>query len=220
MFRVSSPHPVWIFLLVLLAGCVSSAVTEGPETLLEAGRLERSVTSLRVRAAPSQAVADLERALRLYALSDDEDGQLRCHLKLARMGFALGEQAMAVEHLDASLLISDRLGLPAHLYQARIRKAPDGFHLALGFARTPIERAVALTYLGRVEEARALVRAHLDEVEGEADDLAFVLYTYAKQAADVASAEQALALYKAAENPVGTADALYLLARSGSRART
>jgi tetratricopeptide (TPR) repeat protein len=218
----SRSHPIRVLLLLaylaLGSGCASPPAETGPATLQQAERLEQGVTAERLRRSPAPAIQDLQHALALYSLADDQAGQARCHLALARVRFLQNQPAEAIGHVAAAEQAMQGLDDAALLYQlhllkGRLADSADDYEQALRYATQPIERAVALTYLGRIDEAHGAIRTHIDDETEYADDVGFVLYAVAKQSFDAATARQALAFYKQADNPVGIADSLYLLAR-------
>ena len=204
--------------MALACGCASPPTETGPASLEQAQRLERGVTAERLRQSPSAAIQDLQRALALYSLADDQAGQARCHLALARIRFLQNQPAEAIGHVAAAEQALQGMDDAALFYQlsllkGRLADSADEYEQALRYATQPIERAVALTYLGRIDEAHGAIRTHSDDETEYADDYGFVLYAVAKQSFDATTARQALAFYKKADNPVGITDSLYLLAR-------
>ncbi len=210
--------PLVLALLALASGCASPPAETGPATLQQAERLERAVTAERLHTSPSRAVDDLQRALLLYSLADDQPGQSRCHLALARVRLLQNQPAEAVAHVMGAEqamqgLDDDSLFYQLHLLKGRLADSTEEYAQALHHASLPIERAVVLTYLERIDEAHAAIRTHIDSETGQPEDYGFVLYAVAKHTFDSATALKALAFYKLADNPVGIADSLYLLAR-------
>ena len=211
-------------LLALASGCAAPPAETGPATLQQAERLEHAVTAERLRESPSRAVSDLQRALALYSLADHQAGQIRCHLALARIRYLQNQPDEAVVHLLAAEqamqgLDEATLFYQLHLLKGRLADSAWDYEQALRHASQPIERAVALTYLGRIDEAHAAIRRHIDPQTAQPDDYGFVLYAAAKHTFNADTAQQALAFYKQADNPVGIADSLYLLARIHLAAR-
>ena len=70
-----------------------------------------------------------------------------------------------------------------------------------------------LTYLGRNDEAYGTISPYLESAEEAPSDYAFVLHHYAWQSLEMEAARRALALYKQADDPAGTAAVLYLMGR-------
>lgn len=209
---------VWLS-TVLLAACAGAPPPDTrPWSVQTAERLEHSLTPDRVALAPQQAAEDLERALRHYALADNQEGQLRCHLKLARLYLQLGAAENARPHVADALRIAARLDDPSPRFQsalleARLSNRRADYEAALDAAVTPIEVATVLTYLGRTDEAYRAIRPHLEQAGEAAADYAFVLHHYARQSRDMEAARLTLELYKQSDNPAGTAGALYLMGR-------
>lgn len=201
---------------MLLASCASQPPDERPITIQTAERLEASLSAERVRLAPEQAATDLERALLLYSLADDQGGQVRCHLRLTRLYYILGEWTLAQNHLKQGAEAAARLGDARALYesallQGRLNGRKQDYETALSHALRPIEKAVALTYLGRTEEAYALIRGRLDQADADPDDYAFVLQAHARAVGDLRLAQRALDLFKQADNAPGIAGTLELM---------
>lgn len=229
--RVRRSHSSVVFLvlaiLLLLAGCASAPVEEGSAALREARRLERSVTPARIRQAPVPALEDLGRALHLFSLLDAQEGQVRCHLLAARIQSSLARPDVARGHLANALAVAERLGEARYLYQVhlmlgRIDDEQEEYRKALGLADTPIERAVALTYLGRTGEAYRAITGVLEQADTAPEDYAFVLYRHARATGNLDVAGEALGLYKQADDFPGVADNLFLMARlhrAGGRTR-
>ncbi len=201
---------------MLLASCASQPPDERPITIQTAARLEASLSAERVRLAPEQAASDLERALLLYSLADDQGGQVRCHLRLTRLYYLLGEWTLAQDHLKQGAEAAARLGDAHALYESallrgRLNGTKQDYETALSHALRPIEKAVALTYLGRTEEAYALIRGRLDQADADPDDYAFVLQAHARASGDLTLAQRALDLFKQADNAAGIAGTLELM---------
>ena len=202
----------------LLAACAGAPPDTRPWSVQTAERLEHSLTPERVALAPRQATEDLERALRRYALADHQEGQLRCHLRLARLYLRSGAAADARPHVADASRIAARLGDPdarfqSALLEARLSNRRADYEAALAAAAAPIQVATVLTYLGRTDEAYRAIRPHLEQAGEAAADYAFVLYHYARLSRDMETARRALELYKQSDNPAGTAGALFLMGR-------
>jgi tetratricopeptide (TPR) repeat protein len=205
-----------LVLALTLGACASGGPKYPPTAAGRAEWLEDEITGQVMRETPETALAELGEALRLYSLLDDQGGQARTQLRLARLLMAWGEQGEARPHLEAAQRIAERLGDRGLRYESRLLLArldddPAGYEAALALADTPLRRAVALTYLGRVDAAYAALRKGSDGTPDAADDTGFVLYRYARAHGDRAVAERALALFKQAENFAGIADTLCLL---------
>lgn len=203
-------------LVLALGACAGAGPKYPPGAAGRAEWLENEVTGQVVRESPASALAELDEALRLYSLLDDQSGQVRMHLRLGRLLMAWGQPEAARPHLQAAQQVAARLADPGMRYEAQLLLArldddPLGYEAALELADTPLRQAVALTYLGRVDEAYAALRGTPDEPGEQADDYGFVLYRYARAHADRAAAEWALDLFRQAENFAGIADSLCLL---------
>lgn len=205
-----------VLLLVLLAGCGGAPALQGSATLREANRLEAAATAQRTIAAPGQALADLERAARLFALMDDTAGVGRVYLTIARIHEQRNETAAAGRYADAALQLATEnrdteTRFRALLMAGRLRSDDDSLDQALRIAPGGLQRAVALTYLQRHAEAYALTRGLTEPEPAQLGDLAFVLHGYAQSTLARDAAERALALYKQSDNYRGIANCLRLL---------
>jgi len=205
-----------VVVLTLFSGCAGTPAPQGPVTLREAQRIEAAATSQRATAAPGQVLADLRRAAQLYTLMDDTPGVVRVYLTIARIHEYRNEAAVAGRYAEAALQLSSEHQVPEAHYRAllmvgRLNTDSGRFEQALGMAQSALQKAVALTYLQRYDEAYALI-ANLTEPEpAELGDLAFVLHAYARSNLAQKSAEHALALYKRSDNYRGIARCLHLL---------
>ena len=210
-----------VAVLCALSACASKPI-EGPSLLQEAITLEQRS----IRAAQSQnfALADnlAAESLDLYTVLDNSDGQMRLLTLRTRLAIQGGLQDRARRFLKrARALLRDEdmdsayeLALMAgHISENRKRE----YERALSFTEDPLRQAVAMTYLGRFVEARALVEKIEPASRRELDDLGLVLYEYAQSANVRADADTALGLYKTAENILGISDALFLLGKIALR---
>lgn len=202
----------------LLAGCFQTPVPDGSVTLREARRLEASASPERMQLAPAPAYDDLTRALRLYSLVDDTAGAIRIRLSLAHLHEQHSQTEAAQREAQQALLLARELGDPDYLYRAllttgRLEQEPRHFTEALSFSRSKLQRAVLLTYLGRPDEAAALVKGLTEPSDEQVGDLAFVLYAHARETLDVNTAKRTLALYKRIDDYAGIARSLRLLER-------
>ncbi len=183
-----------------------------------ARKLEVRTDAQAVNVSPQRAVADLQQALHLYSLIDDREGQVRCYLKLARIYIGLEQSDKAQQQILRAKAIAESLRVPEYLYdsyllEARLTGQKKGFEKALAWATSPIQRAVVLTYLSRVDEAYKLIRPKIDQAEDASDDFAYVLYEYARKRRQVGAAERALGLFKKIDHHRGICNALHLLAQ-------
>jgi tetratricopeptide (TPR) repeat protein len=207
-----------ILLPVLLVACASAPEDRRPQAIQAADRLEHRVTLKEVQISPREVQEDLQQALRLYQVADDQEGQARCHLKLARLHFRRQELDRARTHLAEAKVIAERIGnrrfqYEGALLQARLSNRREDFEQALALAASPIEKAVALVYLGRAREGYPLIRSHLDQAADASDDYAFVLFHYADVSEDTGAAQTALGLYRQEGDHLGVANTLLLLGR-------
>lgn len=160
------------------------------------------------------AQTGLEAALAKYQSLDNLQGQWRIHLMKTKL--ALGRGDVQVADLESQRLqaITDLLDTAFTSYNTdillgRIRADPSYFESALHLAATPMQRAVALTYLDRILEAIELI--DLNETDYPTDR-AFVTYKYGLQVGSRSTLQRALSLYKMAADPRGVADTLMSLA--------
>lgn len=205
------------YYILAILGCTAPPAKPEPPTLSSARELETRLTLRSAPSSPQRAASDLQQALHLYSLVDDQEGQVRCHIKLARLYLGLGQTEDASRHVQRAEAIATGLGAPEYLYQshlldARLSGDPVAYERALAQATSPIEKAVALAYLSRIDEAYKLIKPELENADAHPDDYAFVLYEYAKQYRDASTAQTALALFKKADYHQAIANTLYLLA--------
>lgn len=207
--------------LGLLVSCASKPV-EGPSLMQEAITLEQRS----IRAAQSQdfTLADnlATESLDLYTVLDNRDGQMRLLTLRTRLAVQGGLDDRAGRFLERARALLRETDLDSAYELALLaghisenRKAE--YEKALALTEDPLRQAVAMTYLGRFDEARALVEKIKPDTRRELDDLGLVLYEYAQSANVRADAEMALALYKTAENILGISDSLYLLGKLARR---
>ena len=208
--------PAGLCVLLTVAGCVSAPPPQGSPTLREANRMEAAATPQRAIAAPGQALGDLERAARLYALMDDTAGVVRVYLTIARLQEQHGEIAVAARYANMALQLSEETGdvetrFRALLMAGRLQADADRFAQALAVAPGKLEKAVALTYLQRHVEAYDLISGLAEPQPDQLGDLAFVLHGHAQSVRSRDSAERALTLYRLADNYHGIGRCLRLL---------
>ena len=165
---------VWLS-TTLLAACAGAPPDTRPWSVQTAERLERSLTPERVALAPRQTAKDLEQALHHYALADHQEGQLLCHLELARLYLRSGAAEEARPHVTNASRIAARLSdqgahFQSALLGARLSNRRVDYEAALAAAVTPIESATVLTYLGRTDEAYRAIQPHLEQAGKAAAD--------------------------------------------------
>lgn len=161
-----------------------------------------------------EAQTGLEAALRKYQSLDDLPGQWRIHLMKTKLALGAGDtQAADLEsqHLEdiADLLDTAFTSYNTDILLGRIRTDPSYFERALHIATTPMQQAVALTYLDRIPEAIELIDLNGTDYP---TDRAFVTYKYGLQVGSRSTLQRALSLYKMAADPRGVADTLMSLA--------
>jgi len=204
-------------LVAFLTGCLGVPTPQGSPTLREAMRLEAAATSQRSLVAPGQSLEDLGRALRLFSLMDDIPGMVRVHLSIARLFEQHNQPREATHHAEQALQLEHNGLDPVYLYRTylmvgRLKADKEMFEKALAFTHQPLQKAVALTYLGRHTEAFAMSGRQQETNVTQVADLAFVLHGYARSKLDADAASRALEMYKRADDYQGIADSLRLLA--------
>ncbi len=205
-------------LVPCIVACAAPPTSSEPPSLQHARKLEARVSAQTVYTSPQQALADLQRALHLYSLVDEREGQLRCHLKLVRIYIRTGETDYARRNLAQAKAIAEMLQAPEYLYdsyllEARLTGRQADFEKTLKISPGPIQRAVVLTYLNRVDEAYRLIETKIDQADDAPEDFAYVLYEYASKRRHLDAAETALELFKKIDHHRGIANALHLLAQ-------
>ncbi len=207
---------ITLFLLTLSA-CSSKEVKPPAPIETKATRLEmRSQEETRKYDYPAATKAAHD-ALLLYALLDDREGQLRSHINLTRLYLLQEQRDKAEKHLiKARSLIQemdDQLQVyHVHLLTGKMNHDQGEFQQALNTANSPLEQAVAKTYLQNFDQAYALIENEQPVTLTEDDDTAFVMLQYARFADHEDAGEKALALFKKNENTPGISDSLYVLA--------
>jgi tetratricopeptide (TPR) repeat protein len=203
-------------IMLALSGCAST-----PVAVVAVHPLEQNALNLLHRQVPANAVghqqthAALAAALRQHQRFDDLQGQWRIHQLLAQEALHWHSAAELLPQVEAMAALAEQLPVKLVAYPTAIMRghiAPHGKHFddALAYARSPLEQAVALAYLGRLGEAMAL----LDAAETDSPaDRAFVFYQSAQQRQDPAGYKQALVYYRLAADDRGVADCLVRLAR-------
>lgn len=198
-----------IILFGTLVACGGSAPS-GPRVVY----IERSAMDAVRLGEPSLAWETLDDALQYFERQDDLAGQWRVRLLRARYAFETGDQRVSDE-INTLTEVSNLLGSDTAQYESavllgRVSGDVSYFETALAHATTPIRRAVALTYLGRIEEATEIINR---SPPGRAGDIAFVTYRVAVHEQSASRFHEARAAYVRAGNPRGTADCLFQLAR-------
>lgn len=204
--------------LVAFVGACSSAPTPIPDVMTGVDPMEQDAINALDLNLAQQAAESLDAALKRYESLDNLAGQWRIHLIKAKIARGKGdlaatEQEVARLEFLARLLHSTEADYETLILLGEVRKEPRYFESALSIAPSPVERAVALTYLDRVDEAIELVN---DTGIDHPNDRAFVLFRYALESGRSADLERALAAYKQAKDSRGVADTLVHLARSAA----
>ena len=200
---------------LLLSACSSTPPDTRPQAIQTAENLEERVSQRQVQLAPRQVEDELTRALNLYAVSDHQEGQARCHLKLARLHYRMGNRDEVQFHLAEAGQIADRLDHNRFRYEtallkARMSGAAEDYERAGEYASSSIEKAVVKVYLGDPKGAYQQIGG---DAESAPDDYAFVYYHYAEASGDENVAQKALDLHRTHDNYYGVASTLFLLGR-------
>ncbi|XOV88775.1 MAG: hypothetical protein ACFHX7_02560 [Pseudomonadota bacterium] len=200
-------------LLLLLFGCSSSPTPPG-----EAGihPLEQNAINALAMGTTTDIESALNAALSAYRLLDNLPGQWRIHLLRANYFLAGNQPDLArletseLARIASQLSANPSLAYQTALMQGKTTNNPDAFRRALRLAATPLEQAVAMTYLGEVAAAAALLDPQASD---SPNDRAFVAYQYARTTGRPTDYKQALHYYRLGRNPRGIADALLALAQ-------
>ncbi|MEX1237399.1 MAG: hypothetical protein WD994_03930, partial [Pseudomonadales bacterium] len=136
--------------------------------------------------------------------------RLLAHLALASDDTVAAARHAGELHFLSEFLDEAMVGYDTHLTLGRVSGDDEEFERALGHARTPLETAVARTYLRDNDDAVQLLEPSATDHAG---DRAFVYYSHGVSANDKSSFERALAYYRLAEDPRGIADTLLRLAQ-------
>jgi len=207
---------------LMLSACASKPVA--PDTPIEtkAQRLEKRAQADMLKQDYVNATQSAGDALRLYALLDDQQGQLRLHLNLTRLLLLQNQSDKAQRHLTKATALSQEIAAPlqnyqVHLLTGKLNNDRAEFELARYTANSPLEQAVAETYLQNYHQAYALISTIKPTSAVEDDDYAFVSLQYARFSDDKNSANMALDLYKKNENTVGISDVLFVLANIATK---
>ncbi len=201
--------------MLVLAACSSTPPDTRPQAIQTAENLEERVNQSQVQMVPRQVEDELTRALNLYAVADHQEGQARCHLKLARIYYRMGNQEQVRSHLVEAERIANRLDhnrfrYEAALLQARVSGQAEDYERAGEYASSAIEKAVVKVYLGDPQGAYQQLSG---DAEAAPDDYSFVYYHYAEATGDKSVAQKALDLHRNSGNHYGVANTLFLLGR-------
>ena len=210
-----------IFLIIpvvfILSACSSKEVKPPAPIETKAERLEkRSHADTRKYDYPAATEAAHD-ALVLYALLDDREGQLRSHVNLTRLYLLQDQRNKAEKHLGKAKSLAAEMDDHSQIYQVhllsgKLNNDESEFRQALDTANSPLEKAVAETYLQNYDQAYALIENEPPVSSIEEDDTAFVLLQYARYADHAEAGQSALTLFKKNENTIGISDSLYVLA--------
>lgn len=206
--------PLVIVVLLLLAACASAPAPQ-PAILTEIDPIEQDAINALKLNLPQQARSGLDAALTKYQSLDDLEGQWRIHLTNTKLANGKGDRATANSEVDkllelAELIDTDFVRYHTYILLGQIKQDKSYFQAAIEVTATPLEQAVALTYLNRIGQAVALMDpTKLDHPA----DRAFILFRHASAGGNEVDLQRALAFYKLAEDSRGVADTLVLLSR-------
>ncbi len=199
------------FTLFLLGACSSTSTpTPGPTVhYLEQDALYALKLNLR-----EQAEGSLLAALKHYQSVDDLTGQWRIRYLMVTNAIARDDSKSATLHADDLEQLSHQINASTEDYKTslllgQVRGEKQYYEAALASARTPLERAIATTYLGDTTEA---IKLMAEENIGEPGDRAFIYYRHAKQTDLAQYFHLALEEYRAAQDSRGISDSLLSLA--------
>lgn len=203
-----------LVMLTLLSACASAPAPQ-PTILTKIDPIEQDAINALKLNLPQQARSGLDAALLKYQMLDDLEGQWRIHLTNTKLANGKGDAATANSEVDrllelAELINTDFVRYHTYILLGQIKKERSYFQSAIRVTATPLEQAVALTYLDRIGEAMALIDPNkLDHPA----DRAFVLFRHGLAGGNDVDLQRALAFYKLAEDSRGVADTLVLLSR-------
>lgn len=201
-----------------MQGCSSQPNVSTPLHPLE----QNANNSLQAYAGSPATVAShaqLHQSLQLarahFQRLDDPAGQWRIANLSAQHALAQHDAEALASHTAEMQQLGKRLPTATVAYanaimQGHVEPWGTAYQRALALATNDLERAVALTYLGRSDEAMALMEAGLVD---KPDSRAFVYYRFAVSAQSSVAYEQALAYYQQVQDARGIADVLVRLAK-------
>ncbi len=202
--------PSLLFSLAVV-GCTSSAP---PPTSVDP--LEQNVLNAFELGADYLLDDALKTALTNFEAEDNLPGQWRINRLIALHALASNDietaqrAARRLEQLTPLDVGNFNVTYETQLILGRAFDESQAYERALSAARAPVDRAVALSYLGNPTEALGYLDAN--SIDRPADR-AFVLYRYGVAAESGAHLERAHYFYGLAGDPRGLADALVALAR-------
>jgi tetratricopeptide (TPR) repeat protein len=205
-------------LVAVMQGCSTKApVMAQPHPLEQHANnmLQAYAVSPSTVASHEQLHHSLQQAMMHFKRLDDPAGQWRIAYSSAQHALAQHDPQTLAAHTAVMQRLGRRLSPATVAYTNAIMQGqvdPQGpyYQRALATAANDLERAVALTYLGRHDEALTLMDAQLTD---HADSRAFVYYRYAMSAQSATAYQQALAYYQQVQDARGIADVLVRLAQ-------
>ena len=204
----------YFFIIILLMNCSNTQKSLPLSTIRETiVQIEKRPIAYPIN---NNTIDQHLQLLQLYTLIDDQPGQLKTLLFLANARFQMGQEDEAKQTLYKAQEIAKRVDLKHYNYQlallsGRIEQQFAQFQIALQYANNPLQKALALTYLGKNTAARELVVTIKPLNLLEAIDLGFIHYRYARKTYDNKAAKQAFFYYQAADYSPGIVDSLMLL---------
>ena len=202
----------------IFSGCLGVTMEESPNSFFtdKAIRLEKQAQKDIQSNTFDAAIENYIQSQRIYALLDDREGRLRTSLALTGIYYLRKETEKSRQTAHQTLKIAQSLpGQPEffriYLMLGKIDNSQEHFQQSFKHAKTVLEKAIALIYLNRVEEAWQQVQDATAQTNF--GDYAFVWYEYGKQFNVATAVEQSLTLYKKADDFLGISNALYLLGK-------
>jgi hypothetical protein len=213
-FRFKIHFPFYFLIISLLIGC-TNVQKNLPQSSIreEISQIEKNPITYPIN---KNSIYKQRHLLQLYTLIDDQPGQLQTLLTLSNILFQTGQQQKAKLSLKKAEAIAKRLNINHYNYQltlltARIEQNLSKFQLAIQYAETPLQKALALAYLGENTKALQLISNRKPIDLFEAVDLGFIHYRFARKYYDHKVAKRAFLFYQDADYTPGIVDCLMLL---------
>lgn len=224
--RTSLPPPagyVVVFSLIIAMLVLTSCSTQPPDRRSDHKRnmdLQLEQSSQR---SDESAYQQINRALSYYKQIDDRPGQWQANISLANWHIAQHEKIKALPFARRALGLAEKLNDRSMKFTSSIQlglltEAPPLYLQALNNAQTDLQRALALTFLKRYEEAKKIFpRPHSDQ---NPDELGFLYYHYGKHRKELPYVLLALDNYRNADYVYGVIDSLFLAAQLAEKPAT
>ncbi|HKI74104.1 MAG TPA: hypothetical protein VJ998_05650 [Pseudomonadales bacterium] len=180
--------------------------------------LEKAAVLALRQARVQEAKSDLAGALSTYERLDDLGGQWRIHYLKTTLALAEADQTLAASEMRvleqlAAQLSDTEINFRTQLLAGRVTHDHADFTAAEKSASSPLEQALAKTYLGDTAAAIKLIDPDADDHPA---DRAFVYYRRAMDARSAELFEKSLKYYRLSQDSRGIADTLVNLARIGA----